>query len=154
MQEVWLYNITDCVFISTPYSRLFQFWIIDRSSTSKCESNDSKSGSPIYCGWKEETNMYVKCNQLADILRIYYCAFPPQRCMKCFHSVSWASRHFTSWVDTECSCCCSTWTKDHFRVAFKKEALQFNKAIFAENVIIPNKLNYPFSRLVLEKYFN
>jgi len=35
-----------------------------------------------------------------------------------------------------------------------KEALQFNKAIFAENVIIPNKLNYPFSRLVLEKYFN
>ena len=35
-----------------------------------------------------------------------------------------------------------------------KEALQFNKAIFAENVIIPNKLNYTFSRLVLEKYFN
>ncbi len=35
-----------------------------------------------------------------------------------------------------------------------KEALKFNKAVFAENIIIPNKLNYPFSRIVLEKYFN
>ena len=35
-----------------------------------------------------------------------------------------------------------------------KEALTFNKNILIENFIIPNKLRYPVSRNILEKYYN
>jgi len=35
-----------------------------------------------------------------------------------------------------------------------KEALIFNKNILLENFISPNKLRYPFSRNILEKYYN
>ena len=35
-----------------------------------------------------------------------------------------------------------------------KEALNFNKNIFLENFIIPNRLKFPLSRNILEKYYN
>ena len=35
-----------------------------------------------------------------------------------------------------------------------KEALIFNKNIILENFILPNKLRYPISRNILEKYYN
>ena len=35
-----------------------------------------------------------------------------------------------------------------------KEALTFNKNILIENFIVPNKLRYPVSRNILEKYYN
>ena len=34
-----------------------------------------------------------------------------------------------------------------------KEALQFNKKLLLENFILPNKLRFPLSRNILEKYF-
>ena len=38
--------------------------------------------------------------------------------------------------------------------AIIKEALLFNKNLFLENFILPNKLKIPFSRNILEKYYN
>ena len=35
-----------------------------------------------------------------------------------------------------------------------KEALIFNKSLFMENFIFPNKIKFPLSRNILEKYFN
>ena len=35
-----------------------------------------------------------------------------------------------------------------------KEALYFNKNILIENFIEPNRLRFPYSRNILEKYFN
>ena len=35
-----------------------------------------------------------------------------------------------------------------------KEALIFNKSLLMENFIFPNKIKFPFSRNILEKYFN
>jgi len=35
-----------------------------------------------------------------------------------------------------------------------KEALMFNKSLLIENFILPNRLQVPFSRNILEKYFN
>ena len=34
-----------------------------------------------------------------------------------------------------------------------KKALSFNKGLLMENLIIPNKLRFPLSRNILEKYF-
>ena len=35
-----------------------------------------------------------------------------------------------------------------------KEALIFNKNLLLENFIFPNKISFPLSRNILEKYFN
>ena len=35
-----------------------------------------------------------------------------------------------------------------------KEALIFNKNLLNENFIIPNRLRFPLSRKILEKYYN
>ena len=35
-----------------------------------------------------------------------------------------------------------------------KEALIFNKSLLMENFIFPNKIKFPLSRNILEKYFN
>ena len=34
------------------------------------------------------------------------------------------------------------------------EALRFNKNLIMENFIIPNRLKFPLSRNILEKYYN
>ena len=44
--------------------------------------------------------------------------------------------------------------KINFEKNYIKEALYFNKNLLIENFIAPNKLRFPNSRNILEKYFN